>query len=118
MPEPIVLRLDRMLPPDLPADASAGQGPPTPPAQHPTAQPERKARQRVPALSGQTAVATWRRRLPGGGRLVSFSISAEADGNRTRLGARAPTTVLKTEGPTRNPDASAGQLTGLLLLVY
>ena len=34
---------------------------------------------------------------------------AEADGNRTRLGARAPTSVLKTEGPTRNPDASVGE---------
>src|SRR5712691_12669103 len=33
-------------------------------------------------------------------------LHAEADGNRTRLGARAPTTVLKTAGPTRNPDAS------------
>jgi hypothetical protein len=37
------------------------------------------------------------------------SLHAEADGNRTRLGARAPTTVLKTAGPTRNPDASAAQ---------
>jgi hypothetical protein len=36
---------------------------------------------------------------------------AEADGNRTRLGARAPTTVLKTAGPTRNPDASAREHT-------
>ena len=32
---------------------------------------------------------------------------AEADGNRTRLGALAPTPVLKTGGPTRRPDASA-----------
>lgn len=32
--------------------------------------------------------------------------SAEADGNRTRLGAFAPTPVLKTGGPTRRPDAS------------
>jgi hypothetical protein len=31
---------------------------------------------------------------------------AEADGNRTRLGALAPTPVLKTGGPTRRPDAS------------
>ena len=38
---------------------------------------------------------------------------AEADGNRTRLGARAPTTVLKTAGPTRNPDASTGRIVGL-----
>ena len=34
------------------------------------------------------------------------SISAEADGNRTRQGAFAPSSVLKTEGPTRHPDAS------------
>jgi hypothetical protein len=37
---------------------------------------------------------------------LSLFLHAEADGNRTRLGARAPTTVLKTAGPTRNPDAS------------
>ena len=36
---------------------------------------------------------------------------AEADGNRTRQGAFAPSTVLKTAGPTRHPDASAGQRT-------
>src|SRR6266540_6967643 len=35
----------------------------------------------------------------------TFSL-AEADGNRTRLGALAPTPVLKTGGPTRRPDAS------------
>jgi hypothetical protein len=35
------------------------------------------------------------------------SLHAEADGNRTRLGAFAPTPVLKTGGPTRRPDASA-----------
>src|SRR3990172_5057455 len=35
--------------------------------------------------------------------------SAEADGNRTRLGALAPTPVLKTGGPTRRPDASAAE---------
>jgi hypothetical protein len=34
------------------------------------------------------------------------SLLAEADGNRTRLGALAPTPVLKTGGPTRRPDAS------------
>src|SRR3989337_1018502 len=34
---------------------------------------------------------------------------AEADGNRTRLGALAPTPVLKTGGPTRRPDASASE---------
>ena len=34
------------------------------------------------------------------------SLSAEADGNRTRQGAFAPSSVLKTEGPTRHPDAS------------
>jgi hypothetical protein len=34
------------------------------------------------------------------------SLHAEADGNRTRLGAFAPTPVLKTGGPTRRPDAS------------
>ena len=34
------------------------------------------------------------------------SISAEADGNRTRQGTFAPSSVLKTEGPTRHPDAS------------
>ncbi len=46
-------------------------------------------------------------------RIIRRSSSlAEADGNRTRLGARAPTTVLKTAGPTRNPDASAEQPTG------
>ena len=39
--------------------------------------------------------------------LAYGSTVAEADGNRTRLGARAPTSVLKTVGPTRNPDASA-----------
>jgi hypothetical protein len=33
--------------------------------------------------------------------------SAEADGNRTRQGAFAPSPVLKTGGPTRRPDASA-----------
>jgi hypothetical protein len=32
---------------------------------------------------------------------------AEADGNRTRQGAFAPSPVLKTGGPTRRPDASA-----------
>jgi hypothetical protein len=41
-----------------------------------------------------------------------MNVLAEADGNRTRLGACAPTTVLKTAGPTRNPDASAEQPTG------
>jgi hypothetical protein len=35
--------------------------------------------------------------------------AAEADGNRTRLGACAPTTVLKTAEPTRNPDASRSE---------
>jgi hypothetical protein len=39
-------------------------------------------------------------------RVSAGQSRAEADGNRTRLGARAPTTVLKTAGPTRNPDAS------------
>ena len=34
------------------------------------------------------------------------SLSAEADGNRTRQGTFAPSSVLKTEGPTRYPDAS------------
>jgi hypothetical protein len=34
------------------------------------------------------------------------SLSAEADGNRTRQGTFAPSSVLKTEGPTRHPDAS------------
>ncbi len=34
---------------------------------------------------------------------------AEADGNRTRQAAFAASTVLKTAGPTRHPDASAGQ---------
>ena len=37
---------------------------------------------------------------------------AEADGNRTRQGAFAPSPVLKTVGPTRNPDASAPEDTG------
>jgi hypothetical protein len=37
---------------------------------------------------------------------------AEADGNRTRLGALAPTPVLKTGGPTRCPDASASEDSG------
>jgi hypothetical protein len=36
---------------------------------------------------------------------------AEADGNRTRQGAFAPSPVLKTGGPTRRPDASDGQHT-------
>jgi hypothetical protein len=36
-------------------------------------------------------------------------VLAEADGNRTRLGALAPTPVLKTGGPTRRPDASVGE---------
>src|SRR6266545_2421684 len=35
--------------------------------------------------------------------------AAEADGNRTRLGALAPTPVLKTGGPTRRPDASEAE---------
>src|SRR5438445_8786529 len=35
---------------------------------------------------------------------------AEADGNRTRLRACALTSVLKTAGPTRNPDASGRSL--------
>jgi hypothetical protein len=44
---------------------------------------------------------------------------AEADGNRTRLGALAPTPVLKTGGPTRNPDASAKQPTrGISMRVH
>jgi hypothetical protein len=46
----------------------------------------------------------------GSGRFAGFLVTAEpaeADGNRTRLGTRAPTPVLKTGGPTRNPDASA-----------
>ena len=36
---------------------------------------------------------------------------AEADGNRTRLPGSAGTPVLKTGGPTRRPDASAGKHT-------
>ena len=36
----------------------------------------------------------------------AVGISAEADGNRTRQGTFAPSSVLKTEGPTRHPDAS------------
>jgi hypothetical protein len=39
-------------------------------------------------------------------------LHAEADGNRTRLGALAPTPVLKTGGPTRCPDASASEDSG------
>ena len=38
--------------------------------------------------------------------------AAEADGNRTRLGALAPTPVLKTGGPTRCPDASVSEDNG------
>jgi hypothetical protein len=38
-----------------------------------------------------------------------FPLLAEADGNRTRLGALAPTPVLKTGGPTRHPDASSDE---------
>jgi hypothetical protein len=41
----------------------------------------------------------------------SYSVPfAEADGNRTRLGALAPTPVLKTGGPTRRPDASGTRI--------
>ena len=39
------------------------------------------------------------------------SLSAEADGNRTRQAAFAASTVLKTAGPTRHPDASVTQVT-------
>jgi hypothetical protein len=39
---------------------------------------------------------------------------AEADGNRTRLGALAPTPVLKTGGPTRRPDASPSRISARL----
>jgi hypothetical protein len=39
----------------------------------------------------------------------SPNLVAEADGNRTRLGAFAPTPILKTGGPTRRPDASASE---------
>ena len=39
------------------------------------------------------------------------SLSAEADGNRTRQGTFAPSSVLKTEGPTRHPDASTQNAT-------
>ena len=41
-----------------------------------------------------------------GGLPTLSPFHAEADGNRTRLGALAPTPVLKTGGPTRRPDAS------------
>ena len=37
---------------------------------------------------------------------------AEADGNRTRQGTFAPSTVLKTAEPTRRSDASVGEGTG------
>lgn len=41
----------------------------------------------------------------------SYSVPfAEADGNRTRQGRERPSPVLKTEGPTRNPDASGPSL--------
>ena len=40
-------------------------------------------------------------------------LSAEADGNRTRQGTFAPSSVLKTEGPTRHPDASMQDATRL-----
>ncbi len=35
---------------------------------------------------------------------------AEANGNRTRQGALAPSPVLKTGGPTRRPDASVASI--------
>ena len=38
---------------------------------------------------------------------------AEVDGNRTRQGTFAPSPVLKTGGPTRRPDTSRMQPTGL-----
>ena len=37
---------------------------------------------------------------------------AEADGNRTRQGTLAPSSVLKTAVPTRRTDASVGDRTG------
>jgi hypothetical protein len=43
---------------------------------------------------------------------VDPSTFAEADGNRTRLGASAPTPVLKTGGSTRHPNASAARIPG------
>ena len=39
---------------------------------------------------------------------------AEADGNRTARELVAPSSVLKTAGPTRNPDASAVEDNGTL----